>query len=127
MPLSASTFRIGGAIGIPTGVLFICKLYGISLGAPELVTIAVTSVLLTFSIPGVPAGSILVMVPVLLAVGAPPEGVGILMGVDTIPDMLRTATNVTGHMTAATILSREERAGGNAESTADPVAAQLEP
>lgn len=110
LPLSASMFRLGGAIGIPAGVLFICVLYGIPLGAAELATIAVTSVLLTFSVPGVPGGSILIMVPVLLAVGAPPEGIGILLGVDTIPDMFRTTANVTGSMTAATILSQEDRA-----------------
>jgi proton glutamate symport protein len=109
LPLSASTFRIGGAIGIPAGVIFVCRLYGIPLGPAELATIALTSVLLTFSIPGVPGGSILIMVPVLLAVGAPPEGIGILLGVDTIPDMFRTTANVTGTMTAATVLSKEDR------------------
>jgi proton glutamate symport protein len=109
LPLSASTFRIGGAIGIPAGVIFVCRLYGIPLGPAELATIALTSVLLTFSIPGVPGGSILIMVPVLLAVGAPPEGIGILLGVDTIPDMFRTTANVTGTMTAATVLSRDDR------------------
>ena len=110
LPLSASTFRVGSAIGIPVGVMFVCALYGIPLGAPELATIALTAILLTFSVPGVPGGSILIMVPVLLAVGAPAEGIGILLGVDTIPDMLRTTTNVTGTMTAATILSRDDRA-----------------
>jgi proton glutamate symport protein len=109
LPLSASMFRFGAAIGIPAGVLFVCKLYGIALGPAELATIAVTSVLLTFSVPGVPGGSILIMVPVLLAVGAPPEGIGILLGVDTIPDMFRTTANVTGTMTVATVLSRDER------------------
>jgi proton glutamate symport protein len=114
LPLSASTFRLGGAIGIPVGVLFVCRLYGIPLGAAELATIAVTSVLLTFSVPGVPGGSILIMVPVLLAVGAPPEGIGILLGVDTIPDMFRTTANVTGTMTVATVLSQDERRDADA-------------
>jgi proton glutamate symport protein len=120
LPLSASMFRLGAAIGIPAGVLFVCRLYGIPLGAPELATIAVTSVLLSFSVPGVPGGSILIMVPVLLAVGAPPEGIGILLGVDTIPDMFRTTANVTGTMTAATALSRDDRAHTRA-STGDAV------
>jgi proton glutamate symport protein len=114
LPLSASMFRLGGAIGIPAGVIFVCRLYGIPLGPAELATIALTSVLLTFSVPGVPGGSILIMVPVLLAVGAPPEGIGILLGVDTIPDMFRTTANVTGTMTAATMLSKEERAEADA-------------
>ncbi|MEO7965449.1 MAG: cation:dicarboxylase symporter family transporter, partial [Gemmatimonadaceae bacterium] len=48
------------------------------------------------------------MVPVLLAAGLPVEGMGILLGVDTIPDMFRTTTNITGDMAAAVVLARGE-------------------
>lgn len=109
IPLAASMFRAGAGIGQTVGVLFIAKLYGIDLGAAQLLTIAVTSVITSFSVPGVPGGSIIVMVPVLMAADIPIEGIGILLGVDTIPDMFRTTTNVTGHMSAAVILSRGER------------------
>ena len=109
IPLAASMFRAGAGIGQTVGVLFIAKLYGVDLGTAQLATIAVTSVITSFSVPGVPGGSILVMIPVLMAAGIPIEGIGILLGVDTIPDMFRTTTNVTGHMTAATILARGER------------------
>ena len=110
IPLAASMFRAGAGIGQTVGVLFIAKLYGADLGAAQLLTIAVTSLVTSFSVPGVPGGSIIVMVPVLMAAGIPIEGIGILLGVDTIPDMFRTTTNVTGHMAAATILARGERA-----------------
>ena len=109
IPLAASMFRAGAGIGQTVGVLFIAKLYGVDLGTAQLLTIAVTSVITSFSVPGVPGGSILVMVPVLMAAGIPIEGIGILLGVDTIPDMFRTTTNVTGHMSAAVVLSRGER------------------
>lgn len=109
LPLSASTFRLGASIGIPAGVLFVARLYGVPLGPIELATIATTSVLLTFSVPGVPGGSILIMVPVLLSVGLPAEAIGILLGVDTVPDMFRTTANVTGTMAAATLLAPAER------------------
>jgi Na+/H+-dicarboxylate symporter len=69
----------------------------------------VTVVLTSFSIPGVPAGSVIVMVPVLLAAGLPPEGIGVLLAIDTIPDMFRTTTNVTADMTAAAVLGRRGR------------------
>lgn len=108
LPLAASVFRAGSAIALPTGVLFIAKLYGVPIGPGALATIALTSALLTFSVPGIPGGSILIMAPVLAAVGLPVQGIGILLGVDTIPDMFRTTTNVTGHMTAAAILSGKE-------------------
>ena len=106
LPLAGSMYRVGAVIGQIGGVLFLARLYGTDLAPAQLMTIAITAVLTSFSVPGVPGGSILVMVPVLLAANVPPEGVGILLGVDTIPDMFRTTTNVTGHMAAATILSR---------------------
>jgi Na+/H+-dicarboxylate symporter len=111
LPLSASTFRLGAAVGIPTGVIFVAALYGITLTTAQILTVAVTSILLTFSVPGVPGGSIVIMVPVLLAVGLPAEAAGILLGVDTIPDMFRTTTNVTGTMVAATILRGGRKSG----------------
>jgi proton glutamate symport protein len=104
LPFSASLFRLGSAAALPVGVLFIATLYGVDLTSAQLITVGVTSVLLTFSVPGIPGGSILIMAPVLLAVGLPVEGIGILLGVDTIPDMFRTTANVTGTMTAAVVL-----------------------
>ena len=108
LPLSASIFRAGAGIGITGGACFLAALYGVELTTPQLATIAVTTTLLSFSIPGIPAGSIIAMVPVLLAAKLPVEGIGILIGVDTIPDMFRTTTNVTGTMTVATILGSHD-------------------
>ncbi|MDQ3389050.1 MAG: dicarboxylate/amino acid:cation symporter, partial [Gemmatimonadota bacterium] len=118
LPLSASLFRLGGAVALPAGVLFVARLYGVDLSVPQLVTVGVTSVLLTFSVPGIPGGSILIMAPVLLSAGLPVEGIGLLLGVDTIPDMFRTTTNVTGHMAAATILGSSESRGNRRRSRA---------
>ena len=112
IPLAATMFRAGAGIGQTVGVLFIARLYGVDLTAAQLLTVGVTSVVTSFSVPGVPGGSIIVMVPVLMSAGIPIEGVGILLGADTIPDMFRTTTNVTGHMTAAVILARGEKAEG---------------
>ena len=110
IPLAVATFRCGAAIAIPFGVLFVAKLYGVQLSAQQLVAVALTSVVTTFSAPGIPGGSIIVMVPVLLSVGLPVGAVGLLLGVDTIPDMFRTTTNVTGDMAVATVLARFEPA-----------------
>lgn len=109
LPFSTSLFRLGSAVGLPVGALFIAALYRVDLGAAQLVTVGVTSVLLTFSAPGIPGGSILIMAPVLLSVGLPVEGVGILLGVDTVPDIFRTTANVTGAMAAAVVLDPPER------------------
>jgi len=122
LPLAVATFRVGGAIGIPVGVIFLAHLYGISLDPAKLATIALLSVITTFSVPGIPGGSIIVMVPVLTAASLPVDGIGLLLGVDTIPDMFRTTTNVTGDMSAATVLSRFE-SGADAPGEAAVVAA----
>jgi Na+/H+-dicarboxylate symporter len=106
LPLAVATFRAGAAVNQTVGVIFVAYLYGSALSASQLATIVATVVVTTFSVPAIPGGSILVMVPVLLAAGLPVEGVGVLLAVDTIPDMFRTTTNVTGHLTVATLLGR---------------------
>ncbi|MEP7001876.1 MAG: dicarboxylate/amino acid:cation symporter [bacterium] len=108
LPLAAATFKAGSAIMIPIGVLFMARLYGVEVSTAQLVTIALMTIVTTFSVPGVPGGTIIVIVPVLLAVDLPVAAVGLLLGVDTIPDMIRTATHVTTDMAAATILARYE-------------------
>jgi Na+/H+-dicarboxylate symporter len=109
LPLAASVFRAGAGVGITFGVLFVARLYNVHLAPAQLAAVIITVVLTSFSIPGIPAGSILVMVPVMMAAGIPVAGIGILLGVDTIPDMFRTTLNVTGQMSAATIVAHGSR------------------
>ena len=105
VPLAASTFRTGGAVGQVIGALFLARLYGVDIGATALAAMVLTTVITCFSVPGIPGGAIITMVPVLQAAGIPVAGVGILLGVDTIPDMFRTTTNVTGDLAVATVLA----------------------
>ncbi len=109
IPLGVSMFRVGGMIAIAMGVFFLARLYGIPLGTGAIATVAIASVAASFTVPGVPGGSILVMTPVLAAVGVPVDGIGILLAVDAIPDMFRTTANVTGTMAVATFLGRMEQ------------------
>jgi Na+/H+-dicarboxylate symporter len=108
IPLSASLYRVGAAIGMTIGVVFVAKLYGADMTTARLATIVLTVVVTTFSVPGIPAGSIITMVPVLIAAGLPVEGIGILLGADTIPDMFRTTSNVTADMVAAVAVGGRE-------------------
>ena len=110
VPLAASVFRVGGAIAQGVAVLFVARLYGVDLAPAQLATIVLTVIATSFTIPGIPAGAIITMAPVLAAAGVPVEGIGVLMGVDTIPDMVRTMANVTGWMAAGTLaVGREAR------------------
>ena len=107
LPLAASTYRVAGAIVQPIGVLFIARLYGIELTPTQMMSVVLTVVPTTFSVPGIPAGSIIVMVPILIAVGLPAEGIGVLIGIDAITDMFRSATNVTADMAGAAVIGRK--------------------
>jgi Na+/H+-dicarboxylate symporter len=106
IPLAASVYRVGAAVGQTLGVVFVAHLYQVVLSPLQLASIVLTVVATSFSVPGIPGGSIIIMAPVLMSAGLPVEGVGILLGADTIPDMFRTTANVTGHMTAAVVLGR---------------------
>ncbi|HMA24294.1 MAG: dicarboxylate/amino acid:cation symporter [Gemmatimonas sp.] len=106
IPLATVVFRVGGVLGVTTGAVFIARLYGVAISPQQLATVVVTGVVTSFSIPGIPGGSIVAMAPVLASIGLPIEGLGILLGVDTIPDMFRTTANVTGQLAAAVIVGR---------------------
>jgi Na+/H+-dicarboxylate symporter len=106
LPLAVAVFRGGSAIGTTVGALFIARLYGVSLEPMQLATMIPVAVAATVGSPGVPSGAVLMIAPVLLAAGVPAEGFAILLGVDTIPDMFRTTTNITANMTGAAIIDR---------------------
>jgi Na+/H+-dicarboxylate symporter len=106
LPLATAVFHAGAALALTIGTVFIARLYGVTLSPTQIATVVATAIITSFSIPGIPGGSIIAMVPVLASVGLPIEGIGILLGADTIPDIFRTAANVTGQLAAATIVGR---------------------
>lgn len=110
VPLAASMLRVGSAVGQTVAVLFAARLFGVEIAPLHLIVILIVTVLTTFTVPGIPGGSIVVMVPILLAANVPADAVGILLGADVIPDMFRTLANVTGGIAAAAIVGRSERA-----------------
>ena len=104
MPLALGVFHVGAAVAQTVGALFLACLFGVPLAAPQIVSIVVAVLVASVAVPGVPGGSIIAMVPVLAAARLPMEGIGILLAVDTIPDMFRTAANVTGALTLAAVV-----------------------
>lgn len=110
LPLATSTFRINQAVTWVVVALFAGKLYGIELAPSQVATIAVTSVLMSFSVPGIPSASLFIIAPFLAGVGIPVEAIGVLIAVDLLPDVFKTLANVTGHLTALVIVSRNDRA-----------------
>ena len=104
LPMATAIFHFGAAVAQTVGVLFLARLFGVPLGPIQFASIIVAVVFASFAVPGVPGGSIIAMVPVLAVAGVPIEGIGILLAVDTIPDMFRTTANLTGAMTLAAVL-----------------------
>jgi proton glutamate symport protein len=120
LPLGFSTFRITAPVPMIVGAYFIAYFYGITLEPLHLMTMVVTSVLASFTVPGVPGGGVIAAMPVLMAAGLPVEGIGILLAVDTVPDIFRTTANVTGIMGAAVVLARGEGYGGGGREGEEP-------
>ncbi len=112
VPLAASMLRVGSAVGQTVAVLFAARLFNVSIAPLHLVAILIVTVLTTFTVPGIPGGSIVVMVPILLAANVPADAVGVLLGADAIPDMFRTMANVTGGIAATAIVDRSMRGTG---------------
>jgi Na+/H+-dicarboxylate symporter len=112
VPLAASMLRVGSAVGQTVAVLFAARLFDVSIAPLHLIVILIVTVLTTFTVPGIPGGSIVVMVPILLAANVPADAVGILLGADVIPDMFRTLANVTGGIAAAAIVDGRKRHKG---------------
>ncbi len=93
---------------------------GTAIPPGELFSLAVLSLVLSFSLPGVPHGAILVTAPVLAAAGLPTQAVALLLAVDAIPNAFRSAANSTGNMVVAAILGRRPRRAPRTASDAAP-------
>ncbi len=103
-------------------VLFLAQLYNVPLSLSQQATIMVICVLGGIGTAGIPAGSLPVIAMILGMFGIPPEGIGLIMGVDRFLDMCRTTLNVVGDLAAAVFVARGERGESppTSESEAPP-------
>ena len=106
VPLGATMNMNGTALFEGVTVLFIAQVFGIDLALNEQILVVLMSVVVAIGTAGVPGGSIPLLMIVLSMVGAPMEGIAIVLGVDRILDMCRTTTNVTGDLVTSTIVAR---------------------
>jgi len=112
LPLAVSTLRLNQPVSWVVAPLFLGKLYGIELDMTQIITLAVTALLVSFSVPGIPSAGLFMAAPFFATVGLPPEGIGVLIALDHVPDVFKTLVNVTGHLASVTILARGETAAG---------------
>jgi proton glutamate symport protein len=121
LPLTVSLFKVNRTISSTAKLLFLAHVYGVALSSGTIATFVVTVIVLSFSSIGVPGGgSAFKTLPAYLAAGVPIEGIIIAEAVETIPDIFKTVLNVTGDMSAATLLSRGSRAPALAATALPP-------
>ncbi|WP_066959981.1 dicarboxylate/amino acid:cation symporter [Microbulbifer sp. Q7] len=110
VPLGATINMDGTAIMQGVATVFISQLYGIEIGLMGYLTVILTATLASIGTAGVPGVGLIMLAMVLQQVGLPLEGIAIVMGVDRLLDMVRTAVNITGDSVVSTIVAKSEGA-----------------
>jgi Na+/H+-dicarboxylate symporter len=108
VPLGATINMDGTAIMQGVATAFIAQAYGIELGLTGYLMVVLTATLASIGTAGVPGVGLIMLAMVLRQVNLPVEGIGLIIGVDRLLDMARTAVNVTGDATVACIVAKSE-------------------
>ena len=89
--------------------VFIANIYGIDLGITGYLTVIMMSVLASIGTAGVPGVGLIMLSMVFYQVGLPVEGIGLILGVDRLMDMIRTAVNISGDAVVSAIVAKSEQ------------------
>jgi len=108
VPFGATINMDGTAIMQGVATVFIANVYGIELGLTGYLTVIGMAVLASIGTAGVPGVGLIMLAMVFNQVGLPVEGIALIMGVDRLLDMMRTAVNVTGDAVVTTVVARSE-------------------
>ncbi|WP_221567358.1 dicarboxylate/amino acid:cation symporter [Alkalihalobacillus sp. TS-13] len=119
-PLGATINMDGTAIMQGVATVFIAQVYAVDLSFTQLITVVLTAVLASIGTAGVPGVGLIMLAMVLKQVGLPVEAIGLVLGVDRLLDMTRTAVNISGDAACAVIVAKsEEKHGGAPQKTPD--------
>ena len=108
LTVGATANQNGTALFEGVTVLFLAQFFGVELSLVQQLTVMFVCILGGIGTAGVPAGSLPVVALICGMVGVPPEGIGLILGVDRFLDMCRTTLNVTGDLMLATVVSKGE-------------------
>lgn len=108
IPLGATVNMDGTAIMQGVAVVFIAAVYGVDLTMGDYVAVILTATLASIGTAGVPGVGLIMLSMVLTQVGLPIEGIALIMGVDRLLDMTRTAVNITGDAVCTLIIAKSE-------------------
>ncbi|WP_449539540.1 dicarboxylate/amino acid:cation symporter [Ferdinandcohnia sp. Marseille-Q9671] len=108
-PLGATINMDGTAIMQGVATIFIAQVFGYDLSFSQIIVVILTAVLASIGTAGVPGVGLIMLAMVLQAVGLPPEGIGLIIGIDRLLDMTRTAINITGDAACAVYVAESEK------------------
>lgn len=104
IPLGASMYRPGSALFQGAAIIFLAHIYGVPIAAGTVGAIVLATFLVSLTVAPVPSSSVVTMAPALETIGVPIGGLALILGVDRIPDMMRSAVNVWGQITTAVMV-----------------------
>ena len=110
IPLGATINMDGTAIMQGCATVFIANVYGVDLGVGDFISVVLTATLASIGTAAVPGAGLVMLAMVLGQVGLPVEGIGLILGIDRLLDMLRTAVNVTGDSAVTCAVAKSEGA-----------------
>lgn len=105
IPVGATVNMDGTAAYQAISTIFLAQVYGLELGVLSIVLLVITAVAASIGTPSTPGAGVIVLATVLSSVGVPITGIALIIGVDRLLGMLRTAVNVTGDLTACMVFN----------------------
>ncbi|MDW7759726.1 MAG: dicarboxylate/amino acid:cation symporter [Acidobacteriota bacterium] len=109
IPLGTTINMDGTALYQGVSAIFIAQIYGLNLSLGDQLTIVLMATLASIGTAGVPAAGIIMLVMVLKQIGIPLEGISLIMGVERLLDMCRTATNMAGNIASSVVIQASEK------------------
>ena len=106
VPLGASMHRPGSALFQGAAIVFLAYLFDVPIPLTAIAAAMIATFLVSLTVAPVPSSGVVTMAPALDAVGIPVSGLAIILGIDRIPDMMRSAVNIWGQVSAAVLVDR---------------------
>jgi DAACS family dicarboxylate/amino acid:cation (Na+ or H+) symporter len=116
LPIGTTMNMSGTALYEGCVVLFVAQVFGVELTLSHQITLLFLAVLSAVAVAGIPGGSLPLIAGLLVTFGIPPEGIGIVLGVDRLLDMMRTMVNVGSDVVTTAVVDAKSRAAREASA-----------
>lgn len=117
IPLGASMYRPGSALFQGAAIVFLAHVYNVPVALGAAGAIVLATFLVSLTVAPVPSSSVVTMAPALDSIGVPVAGLAFMLGIDRIPDMMRSCVNVLGQISAAVLVDKKFKPSGDNQKT----------